>query len=158
MMMFQGQYRASFPEFHRSLTARPTLPVSKSSTKPAPRHSAKIQSNRSPLNCFHLRVLLGRTPVNSRRYFFALVAGSSAAIPPSHRSRSRYKGISLYFDFMIRESMWERADVNNFRYCPMLGRDSVSCSPSRENRSDPWSESFSDCWLLRLKPPRPPAS
>lgn len=56
-----------------SLTPSPTLPVSKTSTTPAPTASWRIQSNAIPFRSFHFLVLPGRMPTYPPLVVFANV-------------------------------------------------------------------------------------
>lgn len=109
-------HRDGGTKYHTTLTPFPTLFVSNNSTIPAPTHSARTQSNLNPQNCFHFLVRAGKTPANSPLSFFAREAGSSPAIPPSQRSRRRYRGSSRYLlAFRRSEMRWERASVRRRR-------------------------------------------
>ena len=135
--------KKKLPSHQVALTPKPTLPVENNSKLPLPTHSAKTQSNLKPQNCFHFRVLAGSTPANSPRSFFAREAGSSPAIPPSHRSLITW----TLLDLRIRDMRWDRASWIRRRKGPVFGRASwrryagVSCTE-----------------LLRHRPRVPPAS
>src|SRR5262249_40235675 len=112
-----------------ALTPSPTLLVSNSSIRPAPRHSSSTQSNLSPYRFFHFLVLAASTSENCPRDCFAVEIRLSESTAPSHRSRRRYKGASRYLVFPRRSSRYARPAPRSRRYGPMFGTDMVIAEP-----------------------------